>query len=424
MGTPQRSFRAPGVSSMPEPKDLLPRLNSRRDYFDYLDKWTVGTVGELRERMTTRALTKAFLLETSRTNGTRDVMSALVQGSRARLEPVDETLLRMGWPDESRDWALIDVEDERYPVVYTAVESDVANRRIDQLVSNSATLDRAWLSASMFRHLWELVVSAYPRDRFSRIVFEHESVYQRSPVPDQDDADEDQVDEFNDGSDDDERPLRSDSRRARMQITERIGRMQDAVLPWEDHYAPLASIVQLRIPAEHHGGYDVYFDGRFTNRSDSTTLFREEVRNVMRQYRASTEDVERAAWPSTTVSGGEHARIGAPLLIQFSEPLDADVFDRWMATLSRKHNRFRLWGRPLARGPGKVHIHAVDNHLWQPIDLEITREHVYALLPDGTCGNSVHRLVTNIQRFVDPKTSVFIGDRPYDDFVASAADIL
>lgn len=398
-------------------KNLLPRLKSRREYFDYLDRWTVGTVDELRARMTTRALTKAFLLETSRTNGSRDAREALREGSRARLEPVDETLFRMRWPGDNADWALIEVEDERYPIVYTALESDVANRRIDQLVARSALLDRAWFSASMFRQLWSLIASAYPAHRFSRIVFEHESVYQRfeDDVPEQD---EEEDEERDDEASEDERPLSAERRRARMQITERIGRMQDAVLPWEERYDPLASIVQLRIPAPARGGYDVYFDGRFTNRSDSTTSFRETVRDVMRQYRSSTEHVEDAAWPATTeVQDGLRGSVGAPLLIQFSEPLDPDVFNRWISTLRRKNNRFRLWGTPLSRGPGKVHLYAVDNHLWQPIDLEIARDHVYALLPAGTCGNTVHRLVTNIQRFVDPKVAVFVGEQRYEDFV-------
>ena len=64
---------------MPEEitKNLLPRLGTRREYFDYLDRWTVGTVEDLRVRMTNRALVKAFLLETSRTNGARDAIANL-----------------------------------------------------------------------------------------------------------------------------------------------------------------------------------------------------------------------------------------------------------------------------------------------------------------------------------------------------------
>ena len=395
-------------------KNLLPRLQSRRQYFDYLDGWTVGPVEGPRTRRTTRAVTKAFLLETSPTSSVGDVQTAFSEGSQIVLEPVDEELFRMRWADEAEDWALLEVDNNRYPVIYTAIESDIANRRVDQLVNQSSLLDRTWLSPSMFQQLWNLVEKTFPRNRFSRIVFEHESVFQRFEDDPHEQSEED--DDFDEELTNVERAHQTDRRRARVQITERIGEMQDAVLPWEKHYDPLASIIQLRIPAQARGGHDVYFDGRFTNRSDSTTAFRQTVRDVMKKYDSATHRVEDAAWPGMA-DGQVGLRLGAPLLIQFSEPLEPGAFNRWIATLSRKTNRFRLWGTPLTRGPGKVHLYAVDNHLWQPLDLEITRNHVYALLPKGTCGNSVHRLVTNIQRFVQPKVSVFIGEHSYEGFL-------
>ena len=283
-------------------------------------------------------------------------------------------------PGETEDWALLEVQNERYPVIYTGVKSDLANRRIEQLVTRSPLLDRAWLSPSMFQQLWGTVGKSFPPHRFSRIVFEHESVYQRFEEDAFEQSEED--DELYDDSPEDERPHQIERRRARVQISERIGKMQDAVLPWEEHYDPLASIVQLRIPAPDRGGHDIYFDGRFTNRSDSTTAFRQTVHDVMELYNSATHQVEDAAWPAMA-QGQTGLRIGAPLLIQFSEPLDAGSFDRWIANLRRKKNRFRLWGIPLMRGPGKVHLYAVDNHLWQPMDIEITRNHFYALLPLG-----------------------------------------
>ena len=396
------------------PDNLIPRLQSRREYLDYLDGWPVGAVDTPRSRRTARAVTKAFLLETSRTNSGRDAKAALSHVSQSELDPVDESLFRMRWQGETEDWALLEVNNERYPIIYTEVKSEIANRRIDQLVTRSSLLDRAWLSPSMFQQLWGLVERTFPRNRFSRIVFEHESVYQQfEDNPIEQNGENDDV--LGDEPLDDERPYRVERRRARVQITERIGRMQDAVLPWEKHYDPLASIVQLRIPAPNQGGHDVYFNGRFTNRSDSTAAFRQTVHDVMEHYDSSTHQLENAAWP-IIAEGQPGMHIGAPLLIQFSEPLDSGTFERWITTLRRKTNRFRLWGTPLTRGPGKVHLYAVDNHLWQPIDLEITRNHVYALLPSGTCGNTVHRLVTNVQRFVQPKVSAFIGEHRYEDF--------
>ena len=123
--------------SMPDSptQNLLPRLQSRREYFDYLDGWPVGAVDAPRSRRMPRAVTKAFLLETSRTNNGRDAKAALSEVSGVGLDPVDETLFRMRWLGETEDWALLEVKNERYPVIYTEVKSDIANRRIDRLVT-------------------------------------------------------------------------------------------------------------------------------------------------------------------------------------------------------------------------------------------------------------------------------------------------
>lgn len=388
-------------------KNLLPQLNSRRDYFDYLDRWTVGTVDDLRESRTTRALVKAFLLETSHANGHRDTVTALESADQV-IHDVDSSLLSLRWPGDTDAWAVVDIEDERYPVLYTGLESQDAQLRIDKLVRNSPLLDRSWFAANVFRHLWDVIGTNYPEHRFSQLVFEYEDVYEANPVVDV-------------GIDDTEvlSDNRFERRRARMQISERIGRLRNALDSMRPVYTPLESIVRIRIPAPQHGGVDVYYNGQFTNRSDSIISLTQAVQWMMSLYRNSTELVETLTWAqSKEVVAGESALLpGAPLLIKFNETLDAGTFNRWIASLSRKNNRFRLWGTPIHLGDSKVHLYAVDNHLWQTIDLEITREHLYAVLPTGTCGNTIHRIVTNVQRFVDPKPSVYVGDQTYDALI-------
>lgn len=399
-------------------KNLLPHLENRRDYFDYLDRWIVGTVDDLRTHMTTRALVKGFLLETSRCNGSRDAVATL-SSIQQETNRIDDTLFRVRWKGETADWALMEVEDERYPILYTALETDIANQRVEQLVHSSALLDKAWFAAPMFRRLWKMVLDAYPGGRFSKIVFEHESIYEafKDDLTETSDSEEEQgeVEEKED-------VISPERRRARMQITERIGKLDKALQKMRPEYEPLESIVSMRVPAPRRGGHDVYFDGRFTNRSDSITSLRQTIKVVTDIYRYSTEMAEDASWPQATDSatGGKPISLGMPLLISFSQKLDMDTFERWIASLRRKNNRFRLWGNPINRGPGKVHIYAVDNHLWQPVDLEITQNHLYALLPLGTCGNTIHRLVANIQRFIDPKLETYIGDKKYEDFIDKA----
>jgi len=405
---------------MPEEpvKNLLPNLETRREYFDYLDRWIVGTVDDLHTHMTTRALVKAFLLETSRRNGSRDAIAAL-GSTQQTTSQIDDTLFRVRWRGENTDWALVEVEDKRYPILYTALETKVASQRVDQLVHSSPLLDKAWFAAPMFRRLWKLVLDAYPSQRFSKIVFEHESIFEvfKDDLTVDSDSEEEQEE-----VEEEEEVISPERRRARMQITERIGKLDKALQKMRPEYEPLESIVSMRVPAPRRGGHDIYFDGRFTNRSDSITALRQTIEVVTNIYRYSTEMAEDASWPQAvdTSSTGKPVSLGMPLLIKFSQELDLDTFERWITSLHRKNNRFRLWGNPINRGPGKVHIYAIDNHLWQPVDLEIARDHLYALLPSGTCGNTIHRLIANIQRFIDPKLETYIGDKKYEDFIDKA----
>jgi hypothetical protein len=111
---------------------------------------------------------------------------------------------------------------------------------------------------------------------------------------------------------------------------------------------------------------------------------------------------------------------GAPVFMRFSEPLSDVVFGRWMALMFAKRSRFRLWGNPIQIAGNQVHVYGVDRHLWQPVYLEFTNRHAMAILPKGTCGNSILRLVTNIQRFVDPAVQTWLGEESYASVVKRA----
>ena len=117
---------------------------------------------------------------------------------------------------------------------------------------------------------------------------------------------------------------------------------------------------------------------------------------------------------TVTMPGQFQKLIGAPVSIIFNEPLSKETFDYWIkSTFGRVNNRFRLWGNPIILGPKKVHVYGVDKHLWKPIFLELTDKHLIAIVPKGTCGNTIHRLICNIQRYIDPAAKAYIGDMEY-----------
>lgn len=110
---------------------------------------------------------------------------------------------------------------------------------------------------------------------------------------------------------------------------------------------------------------------------------------------------------------------GVPLIVRFDEALSQATFKNWISKAFRKHNAFQLWGEPIQLGPTKVHVYGADRHLWQPINVEMTDKHLVAILPKGTCGNTFHRLVANLQRYISPKIEAWIGSRPFESFLSN-----
>jgi hypothetical protein len=44
------------------------------------------------------------------------------------------------------------------------------------------------------------------------------------------------------------------------------------------------------------------------------------------------------------------------------------------------------------------------------------------IVPKGTCGNTIHRLVTNVQQYLDPRVTVYVGDRNYTELIDASHD--
>jgi hypothetical protein len=406
---------------MSESVELLPKLRSREEYFDYLDGYAVTTADELRERRTTRGVGKTYMLETVGRSRPAPALPSIFERMGFRLSAVeDDALYRVYDPSLRGDVGLVELVSERHPVFYTLLPSRQSDTWITRVVQGTPWLDRLWLSARLFDELWRWVQATASPRRFTQLKFDYEAFYEADdPAPlDDDDAASQSVQ----GDSEDREPIAR--RSSRFAMVDRVEAIQARLGALQEIYRPLRSIIQLRIPGVERGGHDFYFNGKVTNRSDSFIDHRQNVQFVLDTYRRVTERVENLLWfaPDETVVEGDGLRLrGAPVLLQFSERLGEQTFDRWIeATFGRKLNRFRLSGYPMRLSPTKVHVYGVDRHLWQPLMLELTDRHMYMVLPRGTCGNTIHRLLTNVQRFLDPGVVAWVGDQRFEDVVEGA----
>lgn len=116
---------------------------------------------------------------------------------------------------------------------------------------------------------------------------------------------------------------------------------------------------------------------------------------------------------------------GRPVYLHFPEPLELSTLHWWAdRTFGIKRNIFRLGGQPMWSGPDqtRLHVYGVDRHLWQPVSIEVTCDHMLAVLPAGTCGNTINRLVTNVQRYLSPSVQAWVGEFPYEELLLGSAE--
>ncbi len=407
---------------MSDSAELLPRLRTRQEYFDYLDGWAVSTADELRERRTSRAVGKTYMLETVGRSRPAPSLLSIFEGLGLLLSPLEGALFRVTDPRLGGDVALVELLNERHPVVYTLLPAQRSDAWVGRIVQGTPWLDRLWLSARLFTELWKWVqATSHPR-RFTQLKFDYEAFYETDETSPLDGDDESLVVDQDEQDRDEQETIAR--RSSRFTMVDRVETIQARLEPLQQVYQPLRSIIQLRIPGSGRGGHDFYFNGKVTNRSDSFFDHRQNVEFVLGTYRRVTERAEDLLWfgSNGTPQEGDGMRLrGAPVLLQFSEPLGQQTFDRWIeSTFGRKTSRFRLSGHPMRLSRTKVHVYGVDRHLWQPLMLELTDRHMYAVLPRGTCGNTVHRLVTNVQRFLDPGVVAWVGDQRFEALVDDA----
>jgi len=386
----------------------------------------------LDKRRTRVTLVKTFLLEhvSSRGNGQPKPPEHIFRDLGADVRHIDESFLSLSFDVIDQETkkqtravvGFLEKYDDRFFAYYTCEKSKLAKYRVAKWVQQP-DLDNAWFSSPLLQALWDQDISKRGDTRFGKLVFSHESIFdmpEDSAMLDEGEDSED-VEEYleDDVETPNDRP-EIERRKARFEMGDRIGKIKNVLKTLQESYNPLYVICAIKFPSRSgRGSHELYQNGQVTNRSDSFEEHRNTVRYLYRIYKSILDATEDYAWHEITSTGLRAGLKGVPLIVRFDEDLSEATFNRWMQLAFQKRNRFKLWGNPIRLGPRKVHVYGADRHLWQPINLEITSKQLVAILPRGTCGNTFHRLVTNIQHYVCPKIEAWVGDRPFEKVVST-----
>ncbi len=372
-------------------------------------------------------LVKTFLLEhvSGRDGARTKSLQEIWDGLNASPVRIDETFCSVTGFVKDEDEKVspmttgyIEQFDERFFAYYTVEDSQSARKRVRKWVTSSPDIDSTWFSSPLLKGLWDQYITKREDHRYTRLVFRHESVYDMPEDAADDAENEEDSTVLDESADDHPEPER---RRIRSEMGDCVSRLRKSLTGLRDSYPPLHALYSVRIPSTlQRGGHDLNQEGQITNRSNSFTDHRNHARFLWRLYKGVLEDTEDSAWGSKgTQAKPSVGWQGVPLIVKFGEPLSKATFDNFISKAFRKGNRFNLWGEPQRLGPTKIHLYGADRHLWQPLNLELTDQRLVAILPRGTCGNTFHRLVANLQQWVCPKIEAWIGARRFDSFLTA-----
>jgi len=159
---------------------------------------------------------------------------------------------------------------------------------------------------------------------------------------------------------------------------------------------------------------DIKFNGKITARGTSFQCHQTLVTSVRRRYAAALEELESAARIVHETEGSRWRVKGSPVTFRFRAPVkDASIL---CERLFRCVPPFRLWGVPVRLGDDCFHVAAVDLHVGHSLDFEIGKEYMRVYLHEHSCGNTIIRLLTNLQHTVDSRVEADIDGEPISVF--------
>jgi len=278
----------------------------------------------------------------------------------------DGTLWTLSTPDGG---FFVDSLDPRFWLLHTMSPAHWSSRVLRGVVADSRDIDRCWLTLDRIDALRDR-----GQERWFKADFKGSDLLPLEGVT---------------------------GRRLRVQFESDDPEQLQRLLRSELGSSTALTSVALRVSSPDIGYVDIAanYQGVFQSRGSSFDLHLGFAATTIQSY----GDAVRAAEGRFGIAW-EHADegvrfTGQALDIHFERPI-RDM-DRFLAGLFSCRDPFRLWSVPRYVTPTFVESEVVDLHVGRQFRLDIFAEGMRVYLPSGTCGNTLFRLVANLQHRYD-----------------------
>ncbi len=398
----------------------LDTIETKEQAFNFLDRYAYNRSEEISSfRIKDDAgLIKSFMLETE-TEYTQDInlLQNVLQDDNWTITPIENDFARVDIA--GLEFGFVEIMSSRHFVVHSILKSKISEKHINNKVRSNSLIDFVWLSGIFLNQVWEGVIKGQYEDRFVKFKFNHIDKFDYGYWDDTNTIDD------NLSENDDETKRLEEGKGSSFEIGTYVFKIQQKLQQLQDIFPDFYSMMMLRIPDEERGGNDFWSGGKVTNRSQNFRGLRSQISWVLDVYQKVTEYIEKKVWFGANVNDENNVQrislTGFPIVFKFDTALELPVFQNFVSQVFENSNKdFGLWGNPIQVSNSRFHVYGLDSHLWQKIYLDLSLEKFILILPQGTCGNTVHRFLSNIQRFLHPKLAVYVGDELYDKIIINA----
>lgn len=309
----------------------------------------------------------------------------------------------------------LDAADRRFWVAHSISKSRISDVEVSALTSRSSILDSAWMPIELLNSLAPLGESRGLALDFDRRYVDAPVVRRRRAATQSTPPQSDLSKMSLKLADEEVQPVSRGQHLdyVKMQLW---GRGADRILDALDRASLKQSttLSKVRLKTEDSDDSqqfslaDVKFDGKLTGRGSSFGLYSGIVGSVVRKYAEAVRAAEHKFdmhWEQNSY-GSKMA--GEPLYIKLGEGLTN--LERFCSRVFSGAEPFRLLGVPIRRSETMCSVSAVDLHVMQRLDFEITTSTMSVFLPHSTCGNTLLRLYTNLQHYFSSDVKAIDGN--------------
>jgi hypothetical protein len=145
-------------------------------------------------------------------------------------------------------------------------------------------------------------------------------------------------------------------------------------------------------------------NGKVTGRGPDFSAYLQIINGTLDNYAEIVRRLESKYWLSLDAHYSDDSLSislsGQPFCITFNRDVDVKSLVRLMFDCKRP---FRLMGEPRQVAKNYFAVNAIDLHVNQPVGFEIAPRLLRIYLYEGTCGNTLTRIIRSLQHFVDSK---------------------